>query len=104
MTKDQIEYKLSILRKQKDMPHANYRKYLVNIYNYYQQKCDENNADWCHSDLREIYKIVTVGAHNPDVSWTACKNYTKELKDMGYIKDKCVDGEWRSYVLKELDF
>lgn len=104
MTQDRKEYKLHLLRSQVNNPKANYRKYLVNLYNYYVNECKKNNANWCVSNLQDMYKIITVGCHKPSVSFTACKGYIKELHELGYIQDKYVDGVWKSYVIKELDF
>ena len=78
-----IEY----LRSQKDMPNANYRQYLVNVYNYYYKKIQQGNGKWCISNLQDIYKIITKGCHNPDCSFSSMKRYVKEMHDAGYIKD-----------------
>ena len=51
-----------------------------------------------------MYKLIKVGAHNPDVSFSACRRYMKEIHDLGYVKKKLVDGIWREYIVKELDF
>lgn len=75
MTQDRKEYKLHLLRSQVNNPKANYRKYLVNLYNYYVNECKKNNADWCVSNLQDMYKIITVGCHKPSVSFTACNAF-----------------------------
>ncbi len=107
MTKDQINYQISLLRSQKDKLNANYLIYMVNVYNYYLSKCNKNNSNWCYCSEckeQEMYKLIKVGAHNPDVSFSACRRYMKEIHDLGYVKKKLVDGIWREYIVKELDF
>lgn len=47
MTKDAIERKVAYLKTQKDIPNADYRVYMINIYNYISDKCKENNNNWC---------------------------------------------------------
>ncbi|MBR1421897.1 MAG: hypothetical protein IJ571_00445 [Ruminococcus sp.] len=95
-----VEY----LRTQADMPKANYRQYLVNVYNYYDDKIKQGNGQWCISSYSEIFSIITKDCHNPDCSYSAMKRYVKEMHDRGYIKDVFEDGEWHSYIVKELDF
>ena len=104
MTEEKREYQINILRSQKGNDHANYRKYMVNLYRYYERKIAESHTDWCISSLSEMYKIITDGCHNPDCSFSSMKRYVKEIHDLGYIKDVYEDGEWHSYIIKELDF
>ncbi len=107
MTKDAIERKIAYLKTQKDIPNADYRVYMINIYNYISDKCKENNNNWCYCiECKEwdIKKIITLGTHNSDMSLTECRRYIKELHELGYIKKRFVEGTWREYKIKEIDF
>lgn len=103
MTEEQRENKLNYLREQKLNPTGNYRKYLVNLYNYYREKANENNCDWCISKFSEM--ISAAYEENPDhMAYSQVRDYSKTLSELGYIQKKNVNGQWRVYILKELDF
>lgn len=95
-----VEY----LRSQKDMPHANYRKYLVNVYNFYYKKIQDGNGEWCVRDTRSLHKCITEGCYKPDCSFSAAKRYEQEMHDRKYIKIVADSGVERIYIVKELDF
>lgn len=105
MTEEQIKKKIEYLRSQKDNPTGNYRQYLVNLYNLFYNGAKKNGTNWCPNI--KIYTMVKAAYANinPDhASRDMVLRWKEDLKKLGYIKDCKVDGEWRIYILKELDF
>lgn len=107
MTEEMINKRIEYLRYQRDNNIGNYRKYLVNLYNYYNNKAKSNNSNWCYtdwSDIENLYYAIREGCSNPDVSRNAIKGYTKELEDYGYFKWGKDNKGWKIIILKPLDF
>lgn len=105
MTQDQINKQITYLRSQKDNPTGNYRQYLVNIYNLFSNCAKANGTDWCPNiDIPTIVKAAYAGLETDHESWYMVQKWKGDLKKLGYIGDRNVNGEWRTYILKELDF
>lgn len=105
MTKEQVEKKISYLRSQRDNPTGNYRRYLVNIYNLYKQRADENGTNWAPDvSLSCLVRVAYAGLDIDHSAFEKVKKWKQDLKNIGYIESRNVDGEWRVYILKELDF
>ncbi|NSB45429.1 hypothetical protein B0P06_005200 [Clostridium saccharoperbutylacetonicum] len=103
MTEEQVKQELDYLRAQKENPTGNYRKYLVRSYEYILNKSKENNTELAKTNLREMIDYVYEGS--PDhMGNELVVNYQKDLKNLGYIKKLKENGEWRVYIIKELDF
>jgi hypothetical protein len=102
-TNEKIETKLEYLRSQKENPTGNYRKYLVNIYNYILEESKKDNRGWSRANTREMLNYVY--ENKPDhMGYELINEWKKELKEMGYIKFVKENDEWHTYVVKELDF
>ncbi|WP_019910334.1 hypothetical protein [Paenibacillus sp. HW567] len=104
MNEEQKIKELSYLRQQKENPTAgNYRRYMVNTYNYILQSSNVGNKGWSKASTREMLNFVYEG--NPDhMGYEMVEKFKKTLRDLGYIKLVKEDNEWRTYILKELDF
>ena len=90
---------------QKNGVEGNYRRYLVNIYNLYYEEARKNDTEWSPNvSIPRLIRAAYSGVEVDHMSYTLVKKWKKELKEMGYLCDKYVDGEWRIYILKELDF
>ena len=100
---EKIEKKLTYLRAQKENPTGNYRKFLVNVYNYILEDSMKDNRGWSKANTREMMNYVYEGS--PDhMGYELINEWKKELKEMGYIKFVKENGEWHTYIVKELDF
>ena len=105
MTEEQIKRKIEYLRSQRYNPTGNYRQYIVNLYNLFYNSAKANGTDWC-PDVK-TYTMAKAAYANikPDhTSRDMVTIWKNDLKKLGYIKDCKVNGEWRIYILKELDF
>ena len=102
-TNEKIANKLEYLRAQKEKPTGNYRKYLVNIYNFILEDSKKDGRGWSKANTREMMKYVYEG--DPDhMGFELINEWKKELKEMGYIKFAKEKEEWHTYIVKELDF
>jgi hypothetical protein len=100
---EKIEKKLEYLRAQKVNTTGNYRKYLVNIYNFILEDSKKDGRGWSKASTREMINYVYEG--NPDhMGFGMINEWKKELKEMGYIKFIRENDEWHTYILKDLDF
>ncbi|GEB32820.1 hypothetical protein [Brevibacillus parabrevis] len=103
MNEAQKNQKLKYLREQRENPTGNYRRYLVNTYNYILNDSRNNNKGWSKASSREMVNYVYEGS--PDhMGYELVEEYKKTLRDMGYIKFQKENNEWRTYVIKDLDF
>ncbi|RKP54920.1 hypothetical protein D7Z26_06665 [Cohnella endophytica] len=103
MTEDQKNKKLLYLRSQRENPTGNYRKYLVNTFNYIFNDSKLNGTGWSRAAIRDMINFVYDG--NPDhMAFKMINEYKKTLKDLGYIRYIKENNEWRTYIQKELDF
>lgn len=103
MTEDQKEKKLRYLREQKENPTGNYRKYLVRTYEYILNDSKVDNNRWSKANLRKMVDYVYEGY--PDhMAIDLIVEYKNTLRDLGYIRSKKENGEWHTYIIKELDF
>ncbi|MCM0648649.1 hypothetical protein NBE98_09710 [Clostridium swellfunianum] len=103
MNQEQKEKKLKYLREQKENPTGNYRKYLVRTYGYIQNDSKVDNRGWSKTTLRKMMNYVYEG--NPDhMANELVVEYKNTLRDLGYIKNIKENGEWHTYIIKELDF
>lgn len=105
MTEEQIKHQIEYLRSQKEKPTGFYRQYLVNLYHLFYDGAKANGTDWCPNvSLSKMIK-ATYANINPDhQAKDMVLKWKRDLKKLGYIKDCNVNGEWRTYILKELDF
>ncbi len=105
MTEEQINKQIEYLRSQKDNPAGNYRRYLVNLYELFCNGAKKNGTDWCPNvSKKEMIKAAYAGVKIDHASWEMVQRWKDDLKKLGYLKDCNVNGEWRTYILKELDF
>lgn len=103
MTEEKKAQKLAYLRSQKENPTGNYRKYLVNIYNYILEDSQANGTGWSKAYTKDMLNYVYDG--QPDhMGYELVDQWKKELRDLGYIKFVKEENEWRTYIAKELDF
>ncbi len=92
----------NLLRQKNGVP-GNFRKYLINLYNYIDQKIKASDTDYCVTDLQEMIDAVYEG--NPDhMAYKMVVDYKKTLYKLGYISYKKVGNEWRTYIIKDVDF
>ena len=102
---DKNESNLRSLRSQRDgISEGHYRQYLVNLYNLYYKNARSRGTDWSedfskYKMLKATYKGIDEISSSENVL-----RWKKDLKDLGYLADRKVNGEWRVYILKELDF
>lgn len=102
-TQDRIDKKLKYLREQKENPTGNYRKYLVRLYTCILEDSKIENRGWSNIKLSTLKAYVY--EQEPDHMGTdMIIEWKKELKEMGYLRNQKVDGNWRTYIIKELDF
>lgn len=105
MTKEQIENKIAYLRSQRDNPTGNYRRYLVNIYNLYEQYAIKNRTDWAPNFSKYRLSKAAYSGLKPDhMVGDMVERWKDDLINIGYIELRVVDGEERIYLLKDLDF
>lgn len=100
------ETKARKLRRLKD-PNTvgNYKTYLKNIYNFYSSKCKENNSDWCNDiSLGKLVQIAYGDLPIDHMGFSMVQEWKKELRELGYLKSVNINGHWRVYITKELDF
>ncbi|WP_286909649.1 hypothetical protein [Clostridium sp. UBA1652] len=103
MDKEKIEKKLIYLREQKENPTGNYRKYLVRTYMYILEDSKVDNRGWSKTTLNKMVEYVY--EDNPDhMAREMVVEYKNTLRDLGYIRNAKEDGEWHTYIIKELDF
>lgn len=103
MTEEQKKNKLNYLRKQKENPTGNYRKYLVRTYEYILDDSKIDNRGWSKTTLNKMVNYVYEGA--PDhMARELVVEYKNTLRDLGYIRNIKENGEWHTYIIKELDF
>ena len=103
MTEEKKAQKLAYLRSQKINPTGNYRKYLVNIYNYILEDSQANGTGWSKALTKDMLNYIYDG--QPDhMGYELVDKWKKELRDLGYIKFVKEENEWRTYITKELDF
>ncbi len=95
--------KLEILLRQKNGGVGHYREYLVNLYNYFLNKATEKGKDYCTTTIPEMMKAV-YGSSPDHMANELVVEYKKDLAKLGYIKNIKEDGEWRTYIIKEIDF
>lgn len=102
-SEEKIQQKLAYLRKQKDIPTGNYRRYLVNIYNYILEDSQKSDVGWINGSSRAMLNYIYEGA--PDhMGVELIDGWKKELKETGYIKWIKESDEWHVYINKALDF
>ncbi len=100
-----IEKTKANLLAQKNGVEGNYRRYLVNIYNLYCEEARKNGTEWSPNvSPSRLIRAAYSGLDVDHMSYDMVQKWKRELKEMGYLRDKYVDGEWRTYILKELDF
>lgn len=105
MTEKQIKKQIEYLRSQKEKPTGNYRRYLVNLYNMYYNGAKLNGTDWCPSiSLSDKVKAAYKNLEVDHMSFYMVQRWDEDLSKLGYISHKKVNNEWRTYILKELDF
>lgn len=105
MTDEQRNKQIEYLRSQKDNPTGNYRYYLVNIYMCFYNGAKANGTDWCPNvDISTLVKAAYANITPDHSSRYMVQRWKDDLKKLGYICDRKVNGEWRTYILKELDF
>lgn len=105
MDQEKINKQIAYLRSQKDNPTGNYRQYLVNIYNLYSDGAKANGTDWCPNiPVSKLVKAAYAGIKEDHLSWSMVQRWKDDLKELGYIYDCKVNGKWRTYILKDLDF
>lgn len=105
MTKDEINKQIKYLRSQKENPTGNYRMYLVNLYNLFYKGAKANGTNWCSNvDIPTMIKAAYSNVETDHESLFMVQRWKNDLKKLGYICDRKVNGEWRTYILKELDF
>lgn len=103
MNQEQRDKKLKYLRDQKENPTGNYRKYLVRVYEYILNDSKVDNRGWSKTILNKMIDYVYEG--NPDhMARELIVEYKNTLRDLGYIRSVRQDGEWHTYIIKELDF
>lgn len=101
MTEEKKAQKLVYLRSQKENPTGNYRKYLVNIYNYILE--DSTHSGWSKANTRDMLNYVYGGT--PDhMGYELINQWKRELRDLGYIKFVKENDEWHTYIIRTLDF
>lgn len=105
MTQEKINKQIAYLKSQKNNPTGNYRQYLVNLYNMYCDGAKLNGTDWCPNiSIPEKIKAAYGNLEPDHMSFSMVQRWDKDLRDLGYISHKRVNNEWRTYILKELDF
>lgn len=103
MREVQKQQKLAYLRSQKEHTTGNYRKYLVRTYEYIANDCKIDNRGWSKQNLRDMVNYIY--ENDPDhMGVELAIEYKRTLKDLGYIRNVKEDGEWHTYIIKELDF
>ena len=103
MTEEQKAKKLIYLREQKERPTGNYRRYLVNIYNYILNDSKSNGKGYSAANTKMMLNYVYEGPSD-HMGWEKITEWKRELSDLGYIKFVKEGTEWRVYIAKELDF
>ena len=105
MTEEQIKHQIEYLRSQKENPTGFYRQYLVNLYHLFYNGAKKNGTDWCPNvGIYTMVKAAYANIPGEHESSYRVRKGKEDLEKLGYIKDCNVDGEWRTYILKELDF
>lgn len=105
MTEEQKIKKIEYLRSQKEHPTGNYRRYLVNLYELFYNGAKNQGTDWCPNiNVPTMVKAAYANLSPDHLSSQMVLRWKDDLKELGYIADRKVDGEWRTYILKELDF
>ncbi|MDY4085416.1 MAG: hypothetical protein SOY57_07680 [Ruminococcus bromii] len=105
MTQEQIDKQIEYLRSQKVNPTGNYRRYLVNLYNMYYNGAKQNGTDWCPNiSIREKINAAYEGVAHDHMAFDMVQKWDNDLKKLGYIRHKKENGEWRTYIIKGLDF
>lgn len=105
MSYDFVKSTKETLQRQKNGGKGNYRTYLVNLYNLFYEEAKLNGTDWCPSvSVHRMVQAAYFGLEVDHMSRTMVLRWKDDLKKLGYICDKNVNGEWRTYILKELDF
>lgn len=105
MTEKQKNKQIEYLRSQKDNPTGNYRQYLVNLYELFYNGAKLNGTDWCpNMKIQTMVKAAYANVNPDHASRDMVLRWKDDLKKLGYICDRKVNGEWRIYILKELDF
>ena len=84
-------------------PTGNYRKYLVNIYNFILEDSRVDNRGWSKANTRKMIEYV-YGTRPDHRGYEIINEWKKELKEMGYINVVKENGAWHTYITKELDF
>lgn len=101
------EHKRQVLIKQSQRDSGNYYKYLKALYNLFLQKANDKCRDYVTGtdvSLKDKMTAVSDCYENAFVSPNIVLGYQKDLKKLGYISVKNVEGEWRIYIIRELDF
>ena len=74
--------------------------YYYNLYNYLFALAKENGADWCYSP--QIWDMVRGSECTDHDGYNMVVKWKNTLAVKGYIANKQIGGEWRTYILKEL--
>lgn len=103
MTEEKRQSQLAYLRAQKENPTGNYRRYLCNVHKLIAEDAANNGLGWSRASSRRMMRKVYEG--EPDhMGEEMVDRWKKDLCDLGYLELKIVDGVWRFYVVKEIDF
>ena len=102
-----VEHKRDVLINESLNDSGNYYKYLKALYNLFYNRISESDKDYATKNdisfkekknaVLECYDKAYV---SPDI--IAC--YQKDLTRLGYFSVENVNGEWRTYINRELDF
>ena len=102
-----VKHKREVLINESLNDSGNYYKYLKALYNLTYQRINELSKGYVTSrdiTFREKKNAVLQCYNNAYVGSDIIARYQKDLTRLGYFSVKNVDGEWRTYILKELDF
>ncbi len=103
MNEEQKNKKINYLKEQKENPTGNYRRYLVNTYNFILNDAKANGKGWSKANTRQMLKYVYEGSSD-HMGYEMVNDFKRTLRDLGYIKFVKENDEWHTYIVKELGF